>query len=386
MMRGFFVFHPWHLGVVLVASSPRSRWASRAAGTLALLAALSACAPLDAPAPGHSGDAPATATGAPSASAPSTTTPPAGPSAPGEPAPRETSTSEPPDDESGEDTAPEGSARAALAELTVKGRAPKTGYSREQFGMRWADTDRNGCDTRNDILRRDLTNTAVAPGTQGCKVVSGGLTSPFTGEHVDFIAGAQTSSDVQIDHVVALSDAWQKGAQALDATQRTEFANDPLNLLAVDGPSNSAKGDGDAATWLPPATEFRCEYVALQIAVKQRYELWVTDAEKSAMDRVLGNCPNQPLPVESEIPGPSEAPATPVSPQPTPEIADPFPAPEVPAAPVPPIPTPVVPGDLYFSKCADARAAGAAPLYVGQPGYRPGLDGDGDGVACEPRR
>ena len=255
--------------------------------------------------------------------------------------------------------------------------------------MRWADTDRNGCDTRNDILRRDLTVATVAPGIQGCKVLSGELTSPFTGEHVDFIAGTQTSSDVQIDHVVALSDAWQKGAQALDIAQRTKFANDPLNLLAVDGPSNSAKGDNDAATWLPPASEFRCEYVSIQIAVKLRYDLWVTDAEKQAMDRVLGKCPDQLLPSDASVPASTPAPTAPPTAQPDSgetQVTAPDPAPAAPAAPVPEAPVPAAPADVYYQRCADARAAGAAPLYIGQPGYRPGLDGDGDGVACEPRR
>lgn len=278
-------------------------------------------------------------------------------------------------------------ARAALGELVVKGRAPKTEYSREQFGVRWADTDHNGCDTRNDILRRDLAHVAVAPDTQGCKVASGALTSPFTGEYIDFVAGAQTSSDVQIDHVVALSDAWQKGAQNVDADRREEFANDPLNLLAVDGASNSAKGDGDAATWLPPNKTFRCEYVARQIVVKQRYELWITDAEKRAMDQVLQQCPDQPLATTPEIPEPSEPPAGPPQPAPRePKTIEP-PATQTSVIPVPPAPpAPPAQAEVYFPKCADARAAGAAPLYAGQPGYRPGLDGDGDGVACESRR
>ena len=365
-----------------MAASPRSPLRSTAVAALTLIGALSGCAPVDAP-----DTAPSTpAGGAASSSAPSTT-PPAPVPDPSASERAETTEATPTPEATQESQAAPGPARAALDELVVKGRAPKTDYSREQFGVRWADTDRNGCDTRNDILRRDLTGVAVAPGTQGCKVLSGDLTSPFTGEHVDFVSGAQTSSDVQIDHVVALSDAWQKGAQNLDAAQRTEFANDPLNLLAVDGPSNSAKGDGDAATWLPPATEFRCEYVARQISVKHRYELWVTMAEKNAMDRVLGNCPDQPLPVESVVPEPSEAPVAPVSPQPAPEVADPLPpAPEAPVAPAPPAPAPAEPGDVYFSKCAEARAAGLAPLYAGQPGYRPGLDGDGDGVACESRR
>ncbi|MDN5700926.1 MAG: DUF1524 domain-containing protein [Kocuria sp.] len=365
-----------------MAASPRSPFRSAALAALALIGALTGCAPVDAPDSAPS--APATGTASSSSSSPSTT-PPATVPETSKPVPTETAQPTSTAEVTRGPEAAQGPARTALDELVVKGRAPKTDYSREQFGVRWADTDRNGCDTRNDILRRDLTEIAVAPGTQGCKVLSGDLTSPFTGEHVDFVSGVQTSADVQIDHVVALSDAWQKGAQNLDADQRTEFANDPLNLLAVDGPSNSAKGDGDAATWLPPATDFRCEYVARQIAVKHRYELWVTDAEKNAMDRVLGKCPDQPLPVDSVVPEPSDTPAAPPSPQPAPRVPEAVepvaPAPEAPEAPAPP-----APAALYFSKCAEARAAGLAPLYAGQPGYRAGLDGDGDGVACEPRR
>ncbi|WP_371416483.1 HNH endonuclease family protein [Pseudarthrobacter sp. NIBRBAC000502770] len=138
-----------------------------------------------------------------------------------------------------------------LATLPIKGRAPKTGYDRAQFGQAWADVDRNGCDTRNDILKRDLTGVSYTNSVP-CKVQSGTLADPYTGKTISFARGSATSSAVQIDHVVALSDAWQKGAQQLTAEQRTAFANDPLNLQATDGPTNQQKGDGDAATWLPP--------------------------------------------------------------------------------------------------------------------------------------
>ena len=139
-----------------------------------------------------------------------------------------------------------------IATLAVKGRAPKTGYDRDQFGQAWYDLDRNGCDTRNDILRRDLKNFSLKAGTNGCLVLKGTLNGPYTGKTIKFVRGTHTSSDVQIDHVVALSDAWQKGAQQMSPSERRQLANDPLNLLAVDGPTNASKGDGDAATWLPP--------------------------------------------------------------------------------------------------------------------------------------
>lgn len=181
-----------------------------------------------------------------------------------------------------------------LAKLPVKGRAPMTGYSRDEFGQRWADIDRNGCDQRNDVLSRDLSEVVHREGTRDCVVESGVLDDPFTGEVIVFARGEQTSPMVQIDHVVALADAWQKGAQQATPGQRERFANDPLNLLAVDGPTNQAKGAGDAATWLPPNKPFRCEYVARQVSVKAKYELWVTAAERDAIERVLSTCPGQP--------------------------------------------------------------------------------------------
>ena len=185
----------------------------------------------------------------------------------------------------------EGTALALLGTLEVKGRAPKTGYVRDQFGQRWKDVDRNGCDTRNDVLARDLTDI-VRSGP--CKVMSGSLADPYTGQTIAFQRGQGTSELVQIDHVVALSDAWQKGAQALDAGTRERFANDPLNLLAVDGSANQQKSDGDAATWLPPHKPARCAYVARQVSVKAAYGLWVTQAERDAIARVLATCPDQP--------------------------------------------------------------------------------------------
>jgi len=180
-------------------------------------------------------------------------------------------------------------ARTELAGLEVKGRAPKTGYEREQFGPAWADVDRNGCDTRNDVLARDLTDVTFEAGTQDCVVLTGTLQDPYTDQVIAFERGPR-SAEVQIDHVVALSDAWQKGAQQWDAETRRQFANDPANLLAVDGPANGAKGDGDAATWLPPSTGYRCAYVVRQVRVKAAYGLWVTPAEHDAMDRQLDGC------------------------------------------------------------------------------------------------
>jgi len=178
----------------------------------------------------------------------------------------------------------------------TKGRAPKTGYTRAQFGPEWADVDRNGCDTRNDILKRDLTNLVFKEKTKSCTVLSGTLIDPFSGETINFVRGNSTSMEVQIDHSVALSNAWQTGAFKLTADQRKAFANDPLNLLAVKGKLNLQKGDGDAATWLPPLKSFRCDYVSRQIAVKMKYKLWFTAPEKEAMIRILKSCPEKGMP------------------------------------------------------------------------------------------
>jgi hypothetical protein len=183
------------------------------------------------------------------------------------------------------------------------------------------------------------------------------LHDPYTSRVIHFRRGEVTSLAVQIDHVVAMGDAWQKGAQRWASSTRIDFANDPLNLLAVDGPTNESKGDGDAATWLPPNKAYRCAYVARQIAVKARYHLWVTQAERDAMSRILTACPGQRVPREAGAARIRLATNKPVG------LSGPT--------------------TVYFENCTAAIAAGAAPLYRGQPGYRPELDGDGDGVACE---
>lgn len=186
---------------------------------------------------------------------------------------------------------PASPATETLNKLAIKGRAPKTNYSRSEFGSGWLKTD--NCDMRNIILNRDLTDVTV---NESCKVMSGVLNDPYTGKTLKFTRGTDTSAEVQIDHVVALSDAWQKGAQNLSYVRRAELANDPLELLAVDGSANQAKSNSDAASWLPDNKSFRCSYVARQIAVKYKYNLWVSQAEANMMRQVLSQCPNQLLP------------------------------------------------------------------------------------------
>jgi hypothetical protein len=280
------------------------------------------------------------------------------------------------------------SALAALAAIEAKGRAPQTGYDRDLFGSGWVDVERNGCDTRNDMLQRDLTGETFKPGTRNCVVLTGSLADPYSGRAIAFQRGQTTSNDVQIDHVVALSDAWQKGAQGMDAARRTAFANDPLNLLAVDGPLNMSKGDGDAATWLPPNRSYRCAYVARQVAVKVSYGLWMTQAEKNAIATVLSACPNEPLPGGVVAQLPEKAPAPAPEPAPAPVVVAPVPAPRPAPAPAPrpapaPAPAPAPPASVSYANCDAVRAAGAAPIYAGQPGYSSRLDRDGDGVGCE---
>jgi Protein of unknown function (DUF1524) len=180
------------------------------------------------------------------------------------------------------------SALTALNKLPVKGRAPKTGYSREQF-PHWKDPDKNGCDSRNDILKRDLTKVIFKADTNNCKVIAGTLLDPYSNKLIEFDI-SKSSSTIDIDHIVALSNAWQSGAFQLTLDQRTNFANDPLNLLAVDFKLNRQKGDGDAATWLPPYKSYRCTYVARQVAVKTKYKLWVTAPEKAAISNLLTAC------------------------------------------------------------------------------------------------
>ncbi|AOY55867.1 HNH endonuclease family protein [Candidatus Rhodoluna planktonica] len=185
-------------------------------------------------------------------------------------------------------------ASAVLQTLTVKGRAPKTGYERAKFGDGWGDAA-NGCDMRNEILKWDLRQEKLRAG-DSCIVETGILRDPYTAKTIKFVRGVKTSSLVQIDHVVSLSDAWQKGAQQWTDTRREQFANDPLNLLAVDGPTNAQKSDSDAASWLPPNKAYRCAFIARQIAVKAKYRVWVTAAEKKAMAGIISACPKQAVP------------------------------------------------------------------------------------------
>ncbi len=300
------------------------------------------------------------------------------------------------------------SAQRALASLKVKGRASKTGYARAEYGRAWADVDQNGCDTRNDILRRDL--SAITAATDRCIVLTGVLADPYQRATVTFQRGPGTSADVQIDHVVALADAWVKGAQGLTKTARTRFANDPLNLLATTSAMNAKKKSADAATWLPPRKDVRCDYVARQIAVKRIYQLWVTRAEHKAMAAILARCPGEPLPTARQAappdlaqpmpipttstPGPTDPTTAPTSPTPSSTTTSPTGSPSTTSASptttvstttaAPTTTTTTAGTDPRFRTCADAKAAGYGPYTRGvDPEYNWYRDADGDGVVCE---
>ena len=257
-----------------------------------------------------------------------------------------------------------GTALTTLATLPVKGRAPRTGYDRAEYGQAWLDTDRNGCDTRSDILGRDLTHVTITPGTNGCRIEAGTLADPYTATVIDYVRG---NDSVDIDHVVSLSNAWQTGAFRWEIRKRAALANDPMNLLAVDSSANRQKGDADTATWLPSNKRYRCSYAARQVSVKAKYQLWVTVAELDAMARILASCPRQ----RSWTGGaPTISPVAVNQPRrttPTPDGRGPVDG----------------SGGVYYENCDAVRADGADPIHSGDPGYGPHLDRDGDGTGCE---
>ncbi|THG33597.1 HNH endonuclease [Naasia lichenicola] len=179
---------------------------------------------------------------------------------------------------------------AQIAALPVAATASVAGYERAQFGDGWKDPDRNGCDARNDILARDLTAVTFKAGTRDCVVATGELKDPYTATTIDFVRGNGTSEAVQIDHIVPLSWAWQHGAAGWTPDQRLAFANDPLNLLAVDGPTNASKSDSGPADWLPPDAAYRCAYADRFADVLTTYAMGIDDADRAALVAVAQTC------------------------------------------------------------------------------------------------
>jgi hypothetical protein len=235
-----------------------------------------------------------------------------------------------------------------------------TGYSRDAFGPAWLDANRNGCDERNDILTRDLSDRTA----ENCRILTGSLADPYTTQTIAYVYGDGTQVD--IDHIVALGNAWVSGASRWPIRQRAALATDSLNLLAVDASANRQKGDGDAATWLPSNKAYRCAYVARQVAVKAKFGLSVTPAETAAIARVLATCPDEPVPDDSGAPL---------------EVSHNI---TEPSATAPPAITAATAAPVAgYENCDAVRAAGAAPIHPQDPGYSASLDGDGDGTACE---
>ena len=186
---------------------------------------------------------------------------------------------------------PRTKARDLVDGLKTKGRGPKTGYDRDEFGYAWMDTAdgvpfaRNGCDTRNDLLKRDGQEVRFKSGSD-CVVVAMTLDDPYTGTSIEW--RKQKASEVQIDHVVPLSYSWQMGSSRWPENKREQLANDPLNLIPAEGKANSAKRDSGPASWLPPDKSIRCAYAVRFAQVATKYELAVTAPDREAMLRQCG--------------------------------------------------------------------------------------------------
>lgn len=260
-----------------------------------------------------------------------------------------------------------GPAYRAAAQLPVRSWLAHSGYSRSQFGDGWTDIDSNNCDTRNDILRRDLSRRSMSG---RCRVMSGRIRDPYTGELVFFVRGG--ASEIDIDHVVALSNAWSTGAARWKYAKRVAIANDPLNLLAVGSSVNRQKGDSDAGEWLPPARGYRCAYVARQVAVKRKYGLWVTRPERSAMLQVLSLCPSTALPGPGRSPVIAPGVGTMSGTQSQSATGNSSVGGGGPGL------------DVRYATCAAAKAAGLGPYVRGRDAeYSWYVDRDRDGIACE---
>ncbi|MGW7067347.1 HNH endonuclease family protein [Streptomyces sp. NPDC054855] len=172
-------------------------------------------------------------------------------------------------------------ARTYLGQLTVRAEGSSDGYSREKF-PHWS-TQSGACNTREVVLKRDGTNVQQ---DSSCAATSGTWKSPYDG-------GTWTAaSDVDIDHVIPLSEAWKSGASGWTTAQREGFANDLSRpqLIAVTDNVNQSKGDQDPAEWMPPTTSYHCYYVRMWVDVKHHYNLTVNTEEKTKLSSILNGC------------------------------------------------------------------------------------------------
>ncbi|PPI02758.1 hypothetical protein C5C95_00735 [Rathayibacter sp. AY1B7] len=274
-------------------SPVRRRPRRRAGAILALLGAAAlavAAVALSETAGGGGPEAVSSSAGASAASSSPAAPAPSSPSADVEPSAPETEPSTPETEPSTPETEPSAPFLATLAALPAVEGPAAVPYDRDLFGQAWSDVDRNGCDTRNDVLGRDLLAPVFKPGTRDCKVLTGTLIDPYDGTSVAFVSGTDTSRLVQIDHVVALGWAWHHGAWSWTDDQRLAFANDPTNLVAASEQTNRAKSDAGPGEWLPPAAELRCGYVEQFVAVLSDYGLGIDARDRAASEAVLAGC------------------------------------------------------------------------------------------------
>jgi hypothetical protein len=175
-------------------------------------------------------------------------------------------------------------ARRDLERLRIRAEGSGSGYERDRFGTRWKDTDRNGCDQRNDVLARDLREVRKRG---GCVVIAGTLDDPYSGKRVTF--AKSDADEVQIDHVYPLALAWRMGASGWDEQRRERFANDHDNLLAVWGVPNRQKSDKGPGEWKPQKS-YQCAYAGKYVAIAKEYALPIAQGDRTALRDFLGRC------------------------------------------------------------------------------------------------
>ncbi len=243
-----------------------------------------------------------------------------------------------------------GAAKAQLTVLPVNDSPHSlSGYSRALFPQ-WLDIDGYGCDARQEVV---IEASVTPPVVHDCKVSSGEWVSAYDGK---------TTTDpatFDVDHVVPLANAYESGAWSWSTAQRTQYANLPIDLWLVSATANRAKGDASPDHWRPPSRAIWCQYAERWVSIKARWHLTMTTSERDALGQMLDTCgasDGTPIPSTTSLPS---------------------------AAMTGPTTTVAGTSTVYYANCAAARAAGAAPLRRGQPGYRDELDGDHDGVACE---